>query len=75
MSIFHQISPKSPNFSKKTKVVSSSAPAEHPEDVPKGPGDDAPFVLGVGRAHHGVGLPGARLAVGEDGAVVAVHDT
>ena len=49
--------------------------AMFPEDVPKGPWDDAPVFLGLCRAHHGVGLSCTSLAVGENGAVVAIHDT
>lgn len=48
--------------------------AMFPEDVPKGPWDDAPVFLGLCRAHHGVGLSCTSLAVGENGAVVAIHD-
>ena len=43
------------------------------EDVSEGVGDDS-LLLGYGPdALHGEGLPGAGLAVGEDGAVVALQ--
>lgn len=45
------------------------------EHVLKGPGDDASLGRWVRQALHGEGLPAARLAVGEDGAVVALGDT
>lgn len=41
----------------------------------EGPGDDASLGGWVQQALHGEGLPAARLAVGKDGAVVALSDT
>lgn len=41
----------------------------------EGPGDDASLGGRVQQALHGEGLPAARLAVGKDGAVVALSDT
>ena len=59
----------------------SPAPATHQayyldalENVLKGPGDDASLAGRVRQALHGEGLPAARLAVGKDGAVVALSD-
>ena len=59
----------------------SPAPAIHQahyldtlENVLEGPGDDASLAGRVRQALHGEGLPAARLAVGKDGAVVALSD-
>lgn len=59
----------------------SPAPAIHQahyldtlENVLEGPGDDASLAGRVWQALHGEGLPAARLAVGKDGAVVALSD-
>ena len=61
--------------------VPSPAPATHQayyldalENVLKGPGYDASLAGRVRQALHGEGLPAARLAVGKDGAVVALSD-
>lgn len=47
---------------------------EVPEDVVEGVGDDAALVLVALDTDHGVGLAAACLPVGEDGAVIALHD-
>ena len=59
----------------------SPAPATHQayyldalENVLKGPGYDASLAGRVRQALHGEGLPAARLAVGKDGAIVALSD-
>ena len=49
--------------------------ARAPEDVPEGSGDDACMLPALGWTHHGVSLAGASLAIGEDRAVISVHDT
>lgn len=44
------------------------------ENMLEGPGDDASVAGRVWQALHGEGLPAACLAVGKDGAVVALSD-
>mmetsp|Transcript_33716 Transcript_33716/g.77857 ORF Transcript_33716/g.77857 Transcript_33716/m.77857 type:complete len:234 (+) Transcript_33716:1805-2506(+) len=46
-----------------------------PEDVGKSPWDDPMQLLRLGGSDHRVGLARTGLAVGKDGAIVAVHNT